>query len=61
MDKGAYLLTGMGAGALIGALAGLIVDNVGICLSMGIGFGAFLGAILSTFDKGKDDVEDESS
>jgi hypothetical protein len=57
MDKGSYLLLGMGAGVVIGALVGVFMNNVAICLSMGIGIGAVLGAILSTFNSDHDNDE----
>ena len=60
MDKGSYLLLGMGAGVVIGALVGVFMNNIAICLSMGIGIGAVLGAVLSTFYS-DDDHNDEPS
>ena len=56
MDRGTYLLLGMGVGVVIGALVGVAMNNIAICLSMGIGIGAVGGAILSTF-KEHDDLD----
>ena len=47
MDRGTYLLLGMGAGVIIGAMVGVVMNNIAICLSMGIGIGAVIGAIVS--------------
>ena len=57
MDRGTYLLVGIGVGVVIGALVGVAMNNIAICLSMGIGIGAVGGAILSTF-KEHDDLDD---
>lgn len=55
-DNDTHLAIGMSFGLSIGMMIGVIMDNIPICMCIGLALGTCIGAFLSTSKKEKNDT-----